>query len=366
MKKITLLLAILIVIVRQLVTFSNSPFQSTNYRELNDIWLHSQYNLEKGWEFYGNMSDEDLRSLAALEYIKGKDPSRVNFEDPPLAKYLFGISEVFLGNILIIQYLFSSGVLIITYLISERVGFSKILSIAPLLLLAFDPLFIERSQGVNLDMPQLFFILMAFFLLIREPESKREFMALGLAIGMVMASKVFFAGLLLLAFIMLVIWLRRKAHKILSLLTVIFVSFAFYLFSFSVYFFYHGIFDFFLLHIKILRMYRSYLPDYPWFEIFRIIILGKWKTWFAEPIIQPVKEYWIAWPISAFMTLMLLLRVMSNRYRLEKPIYILLGWVVVYFLFQSIHVVFPRYLLAALPFLYILSTYFFKNILKIL
>src|SRR3989344_7914894 len=95
------LVLVSVIVLRMAFIFLRTPSVSIDHERLRVDWLHSQYNLGKGYEFFGNMSDEDLRAFAALEYISGKDPLLVNFEDPPLGKYLIGLSYLFIGNILI-------------------------------------------------------------------------------------------------------------------------------------------------------------------------------------------------------------------------------------------------------------------------
>jgi 4-amino-4-deoxy-L-arabinose transferase-like glycosyltransferase len=310
------------------------------------------------------MSDEDLRTFAALEYVRGKDPSIVNFEDPPLSKYLFGLSYLLFGNVLIVQFAASGLALYLTYLLARRVSISSSLTLLPSLVLAFDPLFIERSTSVNLDIIQLVFVLIALLLLTYKGYDRKRLLLLGAAVGAAMASKVVITGLLLLLFVVVVFSIKRVPRLKTSLFLVVGGSFSIYLLSYTVFFVYHSLGDFVSLHIKIFRLYRSYLPDYPWFEIWRILLLGKWRTWFATPAIQPVSEFWIAWPMSAVLAFLLLLKKEFRRLPL-KPEQILLPWCLVYLAFQSTHVVFPRYLLLVLPLLYILGTFSLSKFRKI-
>jgi len=351
----TVSIIILIVLSARLAyAFSHAPKQLTDHDKLRQIWLHSQYNLEKGYEFYGNMSDDDLRAFAALEYLSGRDPSVVNFEDPPLAKYLLGLSYLFFGNILLVQFAASGGVVLLTYFLARRLTLTLPSSLLPSLILVFDPLFVERASTVNLEIIQLIFALAVLFLLTLRLWSSLTLFLLGCALGGVMASKVFFVGLLMLFYAFFVLVVRQTARRKRSFALVTLGCLLVYLGSYTIYFAYHPPLDFFKLHIDIIRLYRSYLPEYPWFEIWRILLLGKWRTWFATPPIQPVAEYWLAWPIATVLTGSLLF-VRRTWKPFLQPSTVLLGWVLIYLLFQSIHVVFPRYLLLVLPILYIIA-----------
>lgn len=352
--RISVIILLIVLSVRLASVFSYAPKQLIHHEKLLQIWLHSQYNLNQGYEFYGNMSDEDLRAFAALEYIRGRDPSVVNFEDPPLGKYLIGLSYLFLGNILLVQFAASAGILLLTSLLARRLSLTPPYSLLPLLILVFDPLFVERASTVNLEIIQLLFALLALLILTSPLRSSLSFFLLGLTIGGVMASKVFFVGLLLLLYVFVILFLRRNPKLVSSILLVSLGSLLAYLGSYAMYFSYHSPTDFLNLHIAIVRLYRSYLPEYPWFEIWRILLLGKWRTWFVTPLIQPVSEYWLAWPTATIISGSLLFMKRTWKIPLQQTT-VLLGWVLVYLLFQSIHVVFPRYLLLILPILYILA-----------
>ncbi|OGY22002.1 MAG: hypothetical protein A3A65_03085 [Candidatus Chisholmbacteria bacterium RIFCSPLOWO2_01_FULL_49_14] len=356
LSRISSFLLLLLIVSRMLVVFFCAPKQVADFGALKEAWLHSQYNLNQGYEFYGNMGDEDLRTYAALEYLKGQDPSRINFEDPPLVKYLFGISYAVFANILVLQFLFASGILVCTYLIGRAICLGSRLALLPLLLLSFDKLFVQKSQTVNLDLPQLFFVLIALLVLMKKKYTQRSFVFLGISIGAAMASKVMFTGLILLLFVLAVLYLRKIPHLKKAASLVVLVGLGVYIFSYSVFFFSHPVMDFVTLHLSIAGFYRSYVPEYPWFEIWRILFLGRWRTWFATPPIQPVEEHWLVWPVSALLTFSLLFTQRRLRRLSLVPEQILLAWLVVYLGFQSIHVVFPRYLLLALPLFYILAT----------
>jgi hypothetical protein len=354
--RITTGLLLLIIVAKLGLVFWQAPGQSTDLEQLRQLWLHSQYNLNQGYEFYGNMTDEDLHTLSAIEYVRGTDPTTINFEQSPLGKYLLGFSYLVFGNVLIVQYIASALAVYLTYLLARKVSIPSPFSFIPSLILVFDPLFIERSTSVNLDLLQLVFVLFSILLLVQSGYNRRSFLLLGAAVGSALASKIIFIGLLLLLFVIFVLSIKPVPQFKTALFLVVGGCFFVYLLSYVVFFVYHPPVDFILLHIRIARIYRSYLPEYPWFEIWRILLLGQWRTWFAQPPIQPVTEFWIAWPLSTLATGSLIFS--KNIWRMPfKPRAILLGWTIIYLLFQSIHVVFPRYLLTVLPFLYILSVF---------
>lgn len=345
---------ILILAVRVVVYLKNIPPWEMDYPSLRSKWLHSQYNLNQGYEYFGMMGDEDLYKFAAMEYMMGKDPSVVCFEHPPLGKYFLGLSQVLFKNMMIAQIAASLGVLLVTYLLATGVGLPVVAGLLVAVLVSFEPLFMEFASFVNVDMMHTLFVLLGVLFLIRKKFDLFGLFFLGTSIGGVLSTKVFFNGSLLFIFTATVFFLRKEKKPWQKILIVAGWSLLIYLLSYAVYFFYHSPWDFVLFHIKLLRFFRSYLPEYPWFEIFRVLFLGRWRTWFSQPPIQPVAGYWPAWSLSGAVTLWLALQKKTWKIPWKAPA-IYLGWVVFYLLYSSFHLVFPKYLLLVLPLMYILS-----------
>jgi predicted negative regulator of RcsB-dependent stress response len=65
-------------------------FQVTNKAEVGRAYGESQYVL--GDKSNQKIDDGTLYTYAAEAYFKGEDPTTINFEHPPLGKYVFGLS----------------------------------------------------------------------------------------------------------------------------------------------------------------------------------------------------------------------------------------------------------------------------------
>jgi len=121
----------------------------------------------------------------------------------------------------------------------------------------------------------------------------------------------------------------------------------------------NGLIDFFWLHWRILKLYASYVPEYPKGEILRIIFLGKWREWYDSFGLMKVKTWSILWPVG-------FLAVVANFFRPKKNFAMLLSfWSLIYLVFIGLRLVFPRYLMVVLPNFYLLLAYFVSGHLRV-
>lgn len=371
-------LVVLFYIFGRLAWLISTPLtQTTNYDELREVWLHSQYNLNQGYEFEGNMVDRHLYTFTALSYIRGIDLLEINWETPPLGKYLVGWGFLITGNIMAAQWIFILVMMVLIVGLGLKIGLKQVWVIVPLSVLVTDGLFSEYARYVHMEFFLASFSMGGLWLFLRKKKKWWHFLLLGALVGGMMTTKMFAVGVAFGTYAAIVeIWksgIRKDQFRqtiigfgwlVLGVLVVFLSSYYQLLVR-------HGVFELLKLQWRILRLYRGYLPDYPWFEIWRILLVGRWRTWFADPLVQPVKTYWWVWPLS------LVLVGISGFFKIKKfwdikrikgknsdqNFLVILGWVIVYLGFSSIHVVFPNYLLTILPLLYILGT---KGLVEIL
>lgn len=129
------------------------------------LYSKSQYVI--GELSKGGIGDDGLYAFAGYFYtFAGGDVSSVNFEHPPLGKYLIGLSILVFQNENIINILYFILLLILTYKIGQLILPDKILSLSAVLVLTFDPLFLDNLIRSLLDLPfALFFITGVYFFL---------------------------------------------------------------------------------------------------------------------------------------------------------------------------------------------------------
>ncbi len=350
---------IVLVIAINLILFvwqnKSSYLRKFDVNKNQQVWKYSQYNVPKN-EFRGTMDDPELFSLAGIRYIEGADPSIINFEQQPLAKYFFGISILLFGNAAIIQLIFGICLLIATFLLARLTLNSKVLALIPPLILSLDPLFREQLHQVYLDMflslTSVIFLIL-FYKSLDKPKL-RKFAMIILGIVGLSKSWLFFPIILLITGTFLVICNRPLIKS--YLLNSIWALVSYFL-GYSVYFFYHSPLDLAFLHARQLRLYLSYVPEYPKGEVFRIIFTGWWRKWFDDFGLMRVTTWTPFWPIA---TASLFFGLFKHK-SWNPSSTLLFLWVTIWLISFSLKLVFPRYLLVMLPELYILLIYYVKK-----
>lgn len=352
----TITLAIILLFL--LPIWNNIKLYTNNFdiSHWSDIYDNSQYCVPE-CEFEGNIDDPPLYQLAGYRYITGSDPSSINFELQPLTKYLFGISILILGNGLWIQLAIGALVLYVTFLITFSITKNTTFSLIPPLLLSIDKIFIEQQTHTYLDLALTLFILI-FLYLLPKSLSSRNFKLPMIMLGFVALSKSFMLGTVLFAAGFLFLATQNK-----TLLTIYFKNSLFsvftYLLGYFVFFIHHpNPLDFINLHIQIFRFYKSYIPEYPKGEIWRIIFSGQWRKWYDDFGLRVVQEWTIFWPISVLLSFYVLLKI---KLRESPSLALHIIWTILYLSTLSLRLVFPRYLMPILPSLYIISSYAIVN-----
>lgn len=131
------------------------------------------------------MSDSDTYQATGYLYATGTDPSKYNFQHPPLVKYLFGVSTLLTGNPLYIQIIFGFAFLCLTYFLGRKLKLGN-LGYLGVLGLLIDPLFGGMMNQSLLDLGQAVFALGYVILAIFFPEN---FILQGIVLGLFAASK---------------------------------------------------------------------------------------------------------------------------------------------------------------------------------
>lgn len=346
-----LILLIFIALVRIWVPNLHHLFTPYNHQAAHQIYTHSQYNLDNA-PFHGNIDDDLLHVYAGYNYILGSDPSSINFEVPFTLKYLYGLSILIFGNAYPVQLIFSLILLLLTFLLGRRLNLSTPSSLVATLLLSLDQLFIDQSTATMLDLPQAAFIilsLLCFSAYLRSTNHPRHLIFTGVALGLVATTKLFITALILCLSLLIVI--KPSLSKLIKLCLPVL---AVYLLSFMVFFFYHPHPQAFIdLHLSIAKLYRSYLPDYPPFELLRIIFTGRWLTWWGQGIIA-VDSWTPLWPLTFISLTTTFILSYSKRHLLALALSL---FSLLYLTSNLFHVVFPRYLMSVLPLMYLSLLY---------
>jgi len=321
-----------------------TPFNVPYYQ---DLYEHSPYHPENVQQ--GIIEDDELYTLAGFRYVTGQDVSSINFELQPLTKYLFGGSVLVFGNAIPAQILLSLILLVEVYFAAYLLFKQSSFSLIPVTLLVSDKLFLQQMTHPYLDIAQSIWILALLLLISRPKITNKISLLIGIVVAGIALSKSFMIGSIAagIALGYLVIYRRITLKQSLAVGT---IALSGYCLGYLPYFLHHSLSDFVTLHLNIIKLYRSNVPEYPKGEVFRIIFTGQWRRWFGDFGLAKVTEHTWLWPLSLLVTVISLF-----EKKVRKNVH--LWWVIGYVIVISLKLVFPRYLLPILPSLYIMLVY---------
>lgn len=358
MKKISIIFCFLVIIIQfaQIIYFQRSAFLTKYDVEYwKDRYEHSQYQLPLSKRIIG---DDGLFAYAGYRLINGDSPFSINIDKPPAAKYLFGLSILLFENPLYVVLVFGICSLIVFFFIANHLLKDVRLAVLATTFLFLDPLFFTQLWITGLDLIQLFFLLLNIFLLIniKKLRGYNIFVILGsgLSLGLFVEVKppVLFPIIFILETIFL--WYRGLKKEslffFLSLMVGVFLPYLRFMFLGN------GIIDILKVHKFMASIYlESQLKTHVG-AIWLTLFAGKFPNIVTGSLIS-VSEWWIMWPVvTSLGIIMAILSLFSRR----TPIFhkglsiFILTLLVVLTLIPS----YPRYLVIALPFLYLFGIKF--------
>ncbi len=140
-----------------------------DYRYFSERFENSQYS--QGSEAKFVISDYDLYSYAGYYYINGGEVSRVNFENPPLGKYLIGLSILLFHNQLAINVFYAVFYLVVTYWLGIVLFKDKLIAALGIFILSLDPYLHQVLKVPMLDFPSGLFFLLGLLFFIKGKNS---------------------------------------------------------------------------------------------------------------------------------------------------------------------------------------------------
>ena len=155
----TVVLALLL--IASVVWQYHQHFISTiDIQEHAAAYSQSQYVL--GEKSLAKIDDSTLYTYASVAYWQGEDPTTINFEHPPLAKYYYGLFIMLFGNPFWGSVLVFLGVLLMLDKIAAAVGMSTKARLLLVLLVGTLSLLRVHTRYTLLDLPQQFGTLLIF------------------------------------------------------------------------------------------------------------------------------------------------------------------------------------------------------------
>lgn len=311
--------------------------------KIGTAYSQSQYVL--GDNAIEKIDDGTVYQYAAQAYVQGEDPTTINFEHPPLAKYLYGVSWLLTGSMLPLNIVFFAGVLLLTAQLFNQFSVPKWLQVLGLVYLAVFSSLDHHLTQYLLDLQTLFWSLAFFVVLFLKTESWKKYAGVGVVLGAFIATKYFFP----IAFLylgLLGIWALKKQSVLKAVLSVG-IAGSIYLLSYAAYFISgHSPIDFIKFEWYRFKWWTGN-RTIPKFIILDTLFTGSFPMWWSDAAQKMKDGDWnISWPIIFVAHLISLF---FQKYSLEKVIIVLFSTgLFAIFMFGS--AVYGRYLLQLIPF----------------
>lgn len=324
-----------------------------NFDNLERLYHSSQYIQE---EPEGFIPDNAVYNYAAGYYLRGGSPIVVDPSQPPLGKYLLGLSILIFQNTKVMIYIFFYLSLLAFFLLGKEIFKNINLALLTTFLFSFEKIFLNQLRYVPmLDIFQLCFLLFAFYFFIKWSKDGQEkhLLFASLSLGAVAAVKFFITTVVIFISWIIFLALKKNWRQIYRLL--FFIACSTYLVLTLSYL--RVLIDepnpFKVLSIQkwIYHYHRSKLTSV--FTVWPLIFCNRWQAWWGEKTIIQDPQWWPGLPIlfsfSFITTAFFYLKKLK-----DEPLEIILIWFLTYSVFISFAQANIRYLLPILPFLYLI------------
>lgn len=201
--------------------------------------LYSQSQYVIGELSEGGIGDDGLYSFAGYYYLfQGGDVSSVNFEHPPIGKYLIGVSILLFRNENSINLFYFAFLLFLTYFLGKELLHDRLLAMVSVFFLSLDPLLRDNLIRSLLDLPfTLFFTAAVYFFLLGSRETKYLVWS-NIFWGLAFTTRFFPFLAVILVYLFLVLYKEKKAVAF-SFLKGMWIIGGIYVIAHLSFFFYH-------------------------------------------------------------------------------------------------------------------------------
>ena len=212
---------------RQIFSFHYDPVYYDNY------YYHSQWNIPNSTR---GISDGELYKFIGFRLASGENPFNINYEVPPLAKFLYGLAEKYFSNPYIVSLIFYLLSAIVFYFFSKK-------SLSTTLLFITTPFLATQIRETMLDLPLTFFFLTQcyFFTLFLSNKKLKNLILSGIFLGLATGTKigVYTPFLLIICFLVLILNKSNIKQKIKNIFIYSFSTFSGYCLAYISYFIQH-------------------------------------------------------------------------------------------------------------------------------
>lgn len=287
----TLVVLILLLVLLPVVSFPSFFLTETNISSFAQLYGNSQY--VRGEATQQRIDDATLYIYAGYAYVQGEDPTTVNFEHPPLGKYVLGLSYLLFGNSLILNLCIYAAFLLTFVSLLRMFTKNNLLIYGALLFLGTTRLvYVNVGQGM-LDIFSSLLLLLIFRILFSKLASLPKYSIVGLVIGALAATKYAFPSIGL-PLLLTLTWAWYSKELLVSLVSLP-IALVTYLASYTVYFLNHTLLDF--IKFEWFRL-KWWVVDrnIPPFLILRTLFLGSFQDWRMGHTVR--SAVWsVSWPI---------------------------------------------------------------------
>ncbi len=354
-KLLTWILVVLLMVnlISYLIVNRNAYTSPYNHEKFSQYYKNSQY-VNPAQENLIIMGDNTLYAFAGTEYLKGINPIEINFEHPPLGKYLIGLSTAFFHNENVIMLVFGVFSLWWLFLITKNLTKNTNLSLFTCLIFSFNSIFKAQLNLSMLDLFQLTGILFSYYMYRLAQTNKVYYWFCGLGIGFAISVK-YGLPLLLFVAILIVDQLVNNLKKVKFLILSLALSLLIFLLSYFQYFLQGGsLGSFFKFQNWLLHWYLERVTPHFEATILSTVLLGTYS--FEQVDISKIYIYndlWnITWPITFFLFIGFFINYLLKKLR-PKKLFLIYFWPAIYFLSLIKGNSSERYLLIILPFIYL-------------
>lgn len=334
-----------------------------------------------------NLPDEYIYSLAAWRYVHGENPAIFNADQPPLGKYIIGFGILLFHNEKITTPIFVVLTILVFFVLCRVILKDFLLATIATTVFSFEKLLlVQMVYAPLLDIYQLFFILLSLLFAVLSFKKASYLLPTMIAVGLVMATKYFATGVVLLAslFVDAIIQLvyeyltsvKKKSANLWSRLRcLISTKRIIYLIATT--------------PIAVLTLLLAYLPAY-WqgynprmilgvqhyiyvfhsekihvspLDVWQLLLFNRWHVPWDNTIRQSV-DWQITWPLITITSIIMAI-VIFRRNKQKKNdkdtgtnsemMQFMVVWSILYIATLMSANLLPRYVLPLLPSLYILS-----------
>lgn len=344
------------------IFLNQSKFTSKfDYEKTRNDFNNSPYILGNNYKTI--IQDEDFDAINGYMYINRIDLNKTVYDHPPFGKFLIGLSIFLTGNQNNIQIFVSLFVLIAFYYLSKEVLKNDTLALLLSLVLSLEPLFREQISTSLLDADLLLLLTLSLLFTLKSLSNKKWVIGIVISLGLFSAIK-FPANSIIVVITIIFFYLSiQRSDLIRAFIKYFLIVPIIYSVLYIPFVEKFTLQKFFDLQIFAIKWHKSHLPDYPKFEIFRLLLFNQWRTWWGSKPFISVPYFHFLWPLSLINLSIFAIAIKNKKLKPSKEIILIFLWCLLYLAFSSFRVVFPRYLLLLLPFLYLILIYLVQSIL---